>query len=179
MRPTLLSAPHDRRELALQSVNGGAQTLGIVVATVELASLKLANRCLQFREGCAPFPLHKSSIPNICLEFNTLTRQNLKTCLKSTQARPELPFPSPSRSLAVFPEREGDAGHVRLKLDCQNPRILLIAPAVEDRREVAAARTVVGDVPVARVQPFDVETLHRVNAIERLPLHPPRALAIV
>jgi hypothetical protein len=34
--------------------------------------------------------------------------------------------------LPVFPEREGDAGEVRLQLDSQYPGVLLIAPAAED-----------------------------------------------
>src|SRR5207245_8940342 len=35
-------------------------------------------------------------------------------------------------NLPVLSEREGDTGHVRLQLDRENPRVLLVALAAED-----------------------------------------------
>jgi len=53
------------RELTLERVDDGPKLFQVYAF---IASLKLANRYFQFREGCAPFPQHESSIPNICLE---------------------------------------------------------------------------------------------------------------
>src|SRR5260370_20511804 len=53
-------------EFVFESIDADAQAFQVYTAIV--ASLKLANRRQQPREGCAPFPQHVNSIPNICLE---------------------------------------------------------------------------------------------------------------
>src|SRR5438128_5914564 len=58
-------------ELPLQGVDDLTQALGVYAL---LASLKLAHRGLQFREGIE-LVWHKRIIPNICLELNILTRE--------------------------------------------------------------------------------------------------------
>src|SRR5260370_42256103 len=53
-------------KFGFESIDADAQAFQVYTAIV--ASLKLANRRQQSREGCAPFPQHVNSIPNICLE---------------------------------------------------------------------------------------------------------------
>jgi len=45
------------RELSLERVDDGSKVFQIYAL---VPSLKLANRCFQFREGCAPFPQHET-----------------------------------------------------------------------------------------------------------------------
>src|SRR6266567_3622983 len=71
-----LSLTHLSGELTLERVDNASQGFGIYPAL--LASLKLAHRRLQSREGCSPFPQHARSIPNKCLGVNTLTRDRRK-----------------------------------------------------------------------------------------------------
>jgi hypothetical protein len=49
-------------ELTLQSIDATAQSAEVYAAL--LASLKLADRRQQLREGCFPFPRHEKSLPN-------------------------------------------------------------------------------------------------------------------
>src|SRR5712664_1538895 len=78
----LLGPPRHGRELEFQSVDDGAQALGVVVARLVIA-MEIADRRFQFREGCDPCPYHDQRLPNICLGVNTLTASRLK----STQSR--------------------------------------------------------------------------------------------
>ena len=64
----LLSISSLSGELTFEGVDDGSQLLEIYPPL--LTRLKPANRRLQLREGCTPFPQHPNSIPNICLEVN-------------------------------------------------------------------------------------------------------------
>src|SRR5712692_1169342 len=68
----LLDPTNHGRELELQGVDGGPQTLGIVVDRL-MPATEIADRRFQFREGCNPYPYHERRLPNICLGVNTLT----------------------------------------------------------------------------------------------------------
>ena len=63
-----------RRRLAFERVNALPQTLGIYPAIS--ATLKRADRFLEFGEGISLGLQHERSIPNIRSEVNTLTREN-------------------------------------------------------------------------------------------------------
>src|SRR5713226_3423811 len=66
----LLGPSRHGRELEFQSVDDGAQALGVVVAWLVVA-MEIADRRFQFRERCDPYPYHDPRLPNICLGINT------------------------------------------------------------------------------------------------------------
>src|SRR6266851_4643679 len=94
----LLDPPCHGRELEFQSVDDGAQALGVVVAWLVVA-MEIADRRFQFRERCDPYPYHDSRVPNICLGVNTLTA---KKAVQVTRFSPPKPYPH-----ALFPVRAG------------------------------------------------------------------------
>src|SRR6266852_3489350 len=94
----LLGPSRHGRELEFQSVDDGAQALGVVVAWLVVA-MEIADRRFQFREGCDPYPYHDVRVPNICLGVNTLTA---KKAVRVTRFSPPKPYPH-----TLFPVRAG------------------------------------------------------------------------
>src|SRR5713226_6164583 len=89
--PRLLCVSGLSGELAFERVDDDPKAFEIYPAL--LTSLKPAHGRLQCREGCAPFPQHETSVPNICSQVNTLTPKT--QFLKLTFSHPS-PITTPS-----------------------------------------------------------------------------------